>query len=162
MPTAPIRVLFVCLGNICRSPTAEGVFRALLKERGLESRFEVDSAGTGDWHIGQVPDKRATAACRRAGIDISRHRARLVRPDDLAHFDRILACDAMNLADLRAMAPDVLRDRIALLMPYAGRKGENEVPDPYYGTDRDFDATVERCRAACTGLLETILKDDNR
>lgn len=159
MPTAPIRVLFVCLGNICRSPTAEGVFRALVREKRLEKRFEIDSAGTGDWHIGQAPDARATAACRRVGIDISTHRARLVRRDDFAHFDYILACDAMNLADLKAMSPVGARARVDLLMPFAGRAGETEVPDPYYGTDRDFDATVERCRTACGGLLQTLIKD---
>ena len=159
MPTTPIRVLFVCLGNICRSPTAEGVFRTLVREKGLENRFEIDSAGTGDWHIGQAPDARATAACRRAGIDISTHRARLVRSDDFAHFDRILACDAMNLADLKAMAPAGARARVDLLMPFAGRPEETEVPDPYYGTERDFDAILERCRAACGGLLQTFIKD---
>lgn len=150
------RVLFVCLGNICRSPTAEGIFRHLVEEEGLTDAFTIDSAGTGDWHVGQAPDRRAQAACQKAGIDISSHRARQVRKDDFANFDWILACDAMNERDLRRLAPAGSKAHIALLMPFAGRPGETEVPDPWeYGSEA-FDRTVERCQAACEGLLNKL------
>lgn len=150
------KVLFVCLGNICRSPTAEGVFRALVRETGREAEFEIDSAGTGDWHLGEAPDRRAQAACRRAGIDISMLRARRVCRGDFAHFDWILACDTQNLSDLLAQCPDEYRDRVRLLMSFAEGRDETDVPDPYYGGEKEFDATVERCRAACKGLLKTL------
>ena len=150
------KVLFVCLGNICRSPTAEGVFRALVREAGRGDEFEIDSAGTGDWHLGEAPDGRAQAASRRAGIDISMLRARRVRREDFAHYDRILACDAQNRADLLAQCPDEYKDRVQLLMSFAEGTDETDVPDPYYGSDKDFDATVARCRAACEGLLNAL------
>ncbi len=150
------RVLFVCLGNICRSPTAEGVFRALVQERGLADQFEIDSAGTGDWHVGQAPDKRAQAACRKIGMDISGHRARLVTQKDLSYYDRILACDAMNFSDLTRMATPDQKQKISLLMPYAGNPDEQEVPDPWEFGPEAFDETVRRCQAACRGLLDQI------
>lgn len=150
------RVLFVCLGNICRSPTAEGIFRHLVQETGLTEAFTIDSAGTGDWHVGQAPDRRAQTACRKVGIDISAHRARQVKKEDFENFDWILACDAMNERDLRRLAPAGSKAHITLLMPFAGRPGETEVPDPWeYGADA-FDRTVERCQAACEGLLEKL------
>ena len=123
-----IKVLFVCLGNICRSPTAEGIFRRLVEDADLAADFEIDSAGTGSWHIGQAPDPRAQAACRNHGIDISGHRARQVKATDFAHFDWILACDGENYADLMRMKPSGSRAQVALLMPYAGDPAERVVP----------------------------------
>lgn len=148
-----IKVLFVCLGNICRSPTAEGIFRRLVEDADLAADFEIDSAGTGSWHIGQVPDPRAQAACRNHGIDISGHRARQVKAADFVHFDWILACDGENYADLMRMKPSGSRAQVALLMPYAGDPAERVVPDPYYGGPADFEDTVRRAQAACRGLL---------
>ena len=152
------RILFVCLGNICRSPTAEGIFRHLVEEAGLTEHFVIESAGTGDWHVGLAPDRRAQAACRKVGIDVSGHRARQVGVKDFENFDRILACDAMNEADLRALAPEGSTAEISLLMPYAGQAGETEVPDPWEYGPQAFDRTVERCQAACKGLLATIVQ----
>lgn len=149
------RILFVCLGNICRSPTAEGVFRKLVEDAGLTKDFEIDSAGTGNWHVGQAPDARAQAACRKAGLDISTHRARQVKPEDFERFDKILACDAANRADLLRMAPKGSKAEISLLMPYA-QTGENEVPDPWEYGPEAFDETLSRCQAACRGLLKSL------
>lgn len=150
------KLLFVCLGNICRSPTAEGAMRELLERNGLSDRFELDSAGTGDWHLGEAPDVRAQAACRRAGFDISMLRSRLVREEDFYHFDLILACDKNNLSDLKRLAPADATARIELLMSYAQMPGVEVVPDPYYGSDSDFDRTVAFCQSACNGLLDSL------
>lgn len=151
-----IKILFVCLGNICRSPTAEGVMRDLVCQNGVSDRFELDSAGTGDWHLGEAPDVRAQAACRRAGVDISMLRSRLVRKEDFYYFDLILACDTNNLSDLKRLSPTDATARIDLLMRYANLPGVEVVPDPYYGTAQDFDQTVRYCRRACEGLLELL------
>jgi protein-tyrosine phosphatase len=133
------RVLFVCLGNICRSPLAEAAFRAEAVRVGLDA--EADSAGTGGWHRGEPPDLRAIAAARRHGIDISKLRARQVRPEDFEHFDHIVALDRENLADLRALQPAGSRAQLSLLLDHVpGREGE-PVADPYYGDDDDFDIT---------------------
>lgn len=152
------KVLFVCLGNICRSPTAEGVFRALVEDAGLRDQFEIDSAGTGSWHVGEAPDKRAQQACRAHGIDISGHRARRVRAADFEHFDLILACDEENLRDLIDMKPGGAKADVRLLMPFAGDPADRVVPDPYYGGPGDFENTVARAYAACTGLLRQLKK----
>ena len=154
----PTRVLFVCLGNICRSPTAEGVFRALVHEAGADANFEIDSAGTGSWHVGQAPDPRAQAACMAHGVDISSHRARQVRKEDFAHFDVIAACDEENLRDLMRMKPEECRAKVVLLMPFAGNPQDRVVPDPYYGGAADFQSTYNRARAACRGLLAALEK----
>lgn len=153
------RILFVCLGNICRSPTAEGIFRHLVDQKGLGQFFEIDSAGTGNWHVGQAPDRRAQVACRKVGIDISGHRARQVTVSDFEKFDQILACDKANEADLRALAPKGATAKISLLMSYAGQAHQTEVPDPWEYGPQAFDRTVERCQAACQGLLAAILKE---
>lgn len=153
------RVLFVCLGNICRSPTAEGIFRKMVQDEGLEEFFTIDSAGTGNWHVGQAPDRRAQAACRKVGIDISGHRARQIRLHDYSRFDHILACDKMNEADLKSISPRGSAAQISLLMPYAGTR-ETEVPDPWEYGPEAFDRTVARCQAACKGLLEALKKAD--
>ena len=131
----PTRLLFVCMGNICRSPTAEGVMRHLLREQGLEDEIEIDSAGTGGWHAGDPPDRRATAAARRRGIVLD-GAARQVRPSDFEDYDLLLAADRENLADLRAIAPDeAARAKVRLLREFdpALATRDLDVPDPYYG-----------------------------
>jgi protein-tyrosine phosphatase len=149
------RILFVCLGNICRSPTAEGVVRALAAGRGLE--MALDSAGTGDWHLGEPPDRRMQRAARAAGYDLSGQRARQVRAKDLAEFDLILAMDRSNLAALERLrraagggAP------AALFLPF-GRSGREEVPDPYF--EHNFDEVVGLVEEAGAGLLDRVAED---
>ena len=142
-------VLFVCLGNICRSPLAEAAFRAEAERLGLD--VHIDSAGTGDWHIGHPPDRRAIAVAERNGVDIAHLRARQVRREDFFTFDHIVALDAQNLADLCALRPDDAQAAIALLLDHVpGREGE-AVADPYYGDEAGFDQTwsdvVEGARA---------------
>jgi len=151
-----VSVLFVCLGNICRSPLAEAAFRAEAERLGLEA--EIDSAGTGDWHAGEPPDLRAQAAARRAGVDISHLRARQVTPDDFRRFDYVLALDRHNLATLRAMRPQGARAELSLLLDHVhGREGQ-AVADPYYGDDQHFDETwrdvAEAARALARKLSE--------
>jgi len=145
-----VRVLFVCMGNICRSPTAEGVMRRLLREHGLEDRIEIDSAGTGGWHAGEAPDERATAAARRRGIALE-GAARQVEPEDFERFDLILALDRENLAVLQALAPDdEARAKVRLLC------GDRDVPDPYYGGPRGFDEVLDLVEGACRSLLDEL------
>ena len=157
----PYRILFVCLGNICRSPTAEGVMRALVREAGLEDRIELDSAGTGDWHVGEPPDARATDAAQGRGI-VLEGAARQVRPSDFREFDLIVAMDAGNLRDLRHAAPDdAARAKLVLLReldppadpPSWGAGGRLDVPDPYHGGARGFEDVFDLVQSACAALL---------
>jgi protein-tyrosine phosphatase len=141
------RVLFVCLGNICRSPTAEGVMRALVREAGLEGEIEIDSAGTGAWHAGSSPDPRSTAAAARRGITLE-GAARQVTEDDFETYDLILAMDSENLRELRRRAPAGAEGKIRLLCADA------DVPDPYYGGERGFDDVLDQVQAACRALLD--------
>ena len=154
-----MRLLFVCLGNICRSPTAEGVMRSLVLEAGLEQEIEVDSAGTGSWHLGHDPDERASAAALAHGVTLQGP-ARQVSAEDFERFDLLLGMDGENVADLRAMAPDEdARERVRLLRefdPASAGARDLDVPDPYYGGDGGFDHVFELVRAACAGLLEQI------
>ncbi|MBV8688395.1 MAG: low molecular weight phosphotyrosine protein phosphatase [Alphaproteobacteria bacterium] len=130
-------VLFVCLGNICRSPLAEAAFRAEAERLGLD--VEIDSAGTGDWHIGHPPDRRAAAVAARNGVDISHLRARQVGPDDFRRFDHIVALDEKNLADIERLRPADAKAHLSLLLDHvAGREGQ-AVADPYYGDEAHFD-----------------------
>jgi len=149
-------ILFVCMGNICRSPTAEGVMRHLLREQGLEDEIQIDSAGTGAWHLGDPPDARATEAARRRGIALEGS-ARQVRPSDFEAFDLLLVADRENLADLRALAPDdEARAKVRLLREFdPGSRGapELDVPDPYYGGPDGFEDVLDLVEAACRGLL---------
>ena len=157
----PIRLLFVCMGNICRSPTAEGVMRALLREQGLEAEIEVDSAGTGDWHAGSPPDARAGAAARSRGITLE-GAARVVTPADFDEFDLILAADRRNLRELRAVAPPDSRARLHLLRefdPASSGAPDLDVPDPYFGGDDGFEHVIDLIDAACRGLLEELRAD---
>ncbi len=149
------RVLFVCLGNICRSPTAHGVFQALVARQGLAELIEVDSAGTGAWHVGKPPDRRATAAAAQRGYDLTQLRARQVCREDFNRFDYLLAMDASNLEDLRQLAPQQASARARLLLDFADRQ-ESEVPDPYYGGDDGFEHVLNLVEEACQGLLQQI------
>ena len=148
-------ILFVCLGNICRSPLAEGVFRSVLAERGMEDDFLIDSAGMGDWHAGQAPDHRAIAVARTNGLDISGQQARAITEADFERFDLILGMDRSNTDDLRALAPAQAKDRVHLFLEYAnGRTGE--VPDPYYGGPDGFADVYRMIRDASGALADRL------
>lgn len=155
-------VLFVCMGNICRSPTAEGVFRKLLRAQIPPLALHVDSAGTHDYHIGQAPDIRAMAAARARGIDISAHRGRQVTPDDFRTFDYILAMDRDNLAGLRAIQPHGTRAELDLLLAFAPNVLEEEVPDPYFGGPQGFEHVLDLIEQGTAGLLSRIRADGVR
>ena len=152
----PTRVLFVCLGNICRSPTAHGVFAAMVQARGLEQLISIDSCGTGDWHIGHAPDRRAAAEAAQRGYDLSKLRARQVEPQDFVDFDYVLAMDKQNLADLTAMCPADFSGFLGLFLPFDQSASITEVPDPYYGGDEGFSEVLDMVEAAGKGLLEEI------
>lgn len=149
-----MRVLFVCLGNICRSPTAEGVVRHLASAAGVAANWEVDSAGTADYHLGKPPDVRSQRAALRRGIDLSSRRARQVCDADFERFDLILAMDRANLAALHDRRPASAQAVVQLFLEYAPQAGVLEVPDPYYGGESGFDAVLDLCLAAGRGLLE--------
>jgi len=154
-----MRILFVCLGNICRSPTAEGVMRHKLREAGLAEDVDIESAGTGGWHVGHPPDERASAAAAARGIALE-SRAQRFEPDHFDDFDLLIAMDRQNLADMRAIAPHAAAEgKIHLLRefdPLAVESGDLEVPDPYYGGERGFEDVLDMVDRACDGLLGTI------
>jgi protein-tyrosine phosphatase len=154
-----MRLLFVCLGNICRSPTAEGTMRTLVREAGLEEQIELDSAGTGSWHVGSAPDERATAAAAGRGV-VLEGAARRVRLEDFDDFDLILAMDSSNLSDLRQLAPNGEgRAKVRLLRefdPASDGSEDLDVPDPYYGAGDGFERVLDHVQAACAGLLAQI------
>lgn len=156
MNAAGTRVLFVCMGNICRSPTAEGVFRHLVQARGLAERIHADSAGTHDYHLGDLPDPRTRAAALRRGYDLSSLRARQVVSTDFAAFDYLLAMDAANLATLERLRPRDSRARLHLLLEFAPGCGLREVPDPYYGREQDFEVVLDLVEQGCRGLLDLL------
>ena len=151
-----IKVLFVCLGNICRSPTAEGVFRALVEREGLSDRISVDSAGVGSWHIGQPPDRRAQGAAKLRGIDLSSQRGRQVKRQDFNRFDYVIAMDSENHRDLKSLCPLGEEDRLHMFLQFAPHLGRADVPDPYYGGDGGFDVVLDLIEAASAGLLDDI------
>ena len=156
-----IRVLFVCLGNICRSPTAEAVMRAQVAEAGLADRFEIDSAGTSRYHLGDPPDERAVVAAERRGVEL-RGRGRLVTREDLAAFDYVVAMDSENLAELQRMASSEEERKLSLLRaddPPSAERGELDVPDPYYGGEHGFDHALDVVEAGCRGLLRRIARE---
>ncbi|MGS0892494.1 low molecular weight protein-tyrosine-phosphatase [Burkholderia stagnalis] len=148
-------ICFVCLGNICRSPTAEGVMRHQVDAAGLAGGIEIDSAGTGDWHVGEPPDTRAQAAARARGYDLSALRARQVSAADFERFDLLLAMDEANFAELRRRCPPRHRDKVRLLMEFAPG-AETEVADPYFGGAQGFEQVLDQVERACEGLLETL------
>ncbi|MAT93967.1 MAG: phosphotyrosine protein phosphatase [Halioglobus sp.] len=150
------RVLFVCLGNICRSPTAHGVFRQMVDARGLSGRIEVDSCGTAHWHAGEAPDPRSTEEAARRGYRLGDLRARQVQPDDFARFDYILAMDLSNLADLQAVCPADFDGHLGLFLDFAADSDTDEVPDPYYGGGEGFTRVLDLVEAASEGLLDEL------
>ena len=151
-----VSVLFVCLGNICRSPTAEGVLRHLAKQEAPSLALKIDSAGTADYHIGAPPDARSQFAALRRGIDISDLRARQVKEEDFRRFDLILAMDRQNLNALEAMRPKNSRAHLALFLEYAPSLKIPEVPDPYYGETEAFDKVLDLTTAAARGLIAAL------
>ncbi|MBI5040066.1 MAG: low molecular weight phosphotyrosine protein phosphatase [Gammaproteobacteria bacterium] len=148
-----VKVLFVCMGNICRSPTAQGVFETLVQREGLAQRIEIDSAGTHAYHIGEPPDKRAQEAAKRRGVDLSVQRARKVQPADFLEFDYVLAMDRSNYEDLRAICHPDYEERLRLFLEFAPQAGEQDVPDPYYGGAQGFERVLDLIEAAAEGLL---------
>lgn len=151
-----ISVLFVCMGNICRSPTAEGVFRARVLEDGVEHLFVIDSAGTHAYHIGEQPDQRSQAFAKKRGIDLSNQRARQVCAEDFSHFDIILAADQSNLALLKKTCPAQYQHKLGLMMDFARNTKVKDVPDPYYGGAGGFDLVLDYLEDAAEGLLSEI------
>ncbi len=151
-----IRVLFVCLGNICRSPTAEGVFRDLVHREGLQDRIGTDSCGTGNWHVGDPPDARAVAEATRRGIPLDDLRARQLRPTDFETFDYVLGMDRRNLASLHSQCPPDHAAKVRLFLSFDTGARETEVPDPYYGGPDGFRDVFDMIDAASQGLLAHI------
>ena len=153
-----VKVLFVCLGNICRSPTAEGVFRKVVVDSGLSDLIIIDSAGTHAYHVGEPPDRRAQETAARRGVDISGLRGRRATENDLDEFDYVLAMDRENLHNLLAIAQEHHRERIKLFMEFAEDQEEQDVPDPYYGGPSGFDRVMDMIEEASEGLLTEIRK----
>ena len=153
-------MLFVCMGNICRSPTAHGVFQGMVERAGLTEQIEVDSAGTHAYHVGNPPDGRAQQTALGRGFDLSSQRARQASTEDFHQFDHILAMDRDNYANLTAIAPGgTTRAKLQLFMDFApGAMGQREVPDPYYGGDQGFEQVFDMVEEASKGLLEEIRK----
>lgn len=151
-----VNVLFVCLGNICRSPTAHGVFQKLVDDAGFSEKIFVDSAGTSGWHIGEPPDKRASAAALKRGYNLSALRGRQLTQSDFADFNYILAMDSDNLANIKALRPANYNGEVDLLLNYAKNSSITEVPDPYYGGSQGFEHVLDLVEDACRSLLEDI------
>ncbi|WP_078119912.1 low molecular weight protein-tyrosine-phosphatase [Thiosocius teredinicola] len=151
-----VTVLFVCMGNICRSPTAHGVFRALVEKEGLAEVIKIDSAGTHAYHVGSPPDKRAQATALQRGVDLSDLVARRVEEQDFASFDYVVAMDQDNYMALSAICPDEHVDKIQMFMDFAPQMRTREVPDPYYGGASGFERVFDLVDAAALGLLDEI------
>ena len=152
-----VKVLFVCLGNICRSPTAEGAFTHLVQQQGLSDRIEIDSAGTADFHVGIQPDGRAQSEAKSRGIDISHLRGRQAVMADFEHFDYVLAMDSANFRDLQSICPSGQDHKLKMFLDYAPNVGLRDVPDPYY--EGGFDSVYDMLEEAASGLLEEIKAD---
>jgi protein-tyrosine phosphatase len=153
-----VNVLFVCMGNICRSPTAEGVFISLVQKAGLQKKIGIDSAGTHAYHVGEPPDPRAQKTARARGIDISHLRARRAIEADFERFDYVLAMDMDNLKNLQAICPEQHTAKLSLLLDYASHSDVREVPDPYYGGPLGFERVLDMVEDAAHGLLQNILE----
>jgi len=153
------RVLFVCLGNICRSPTAHGIFLRLVEEEGLAERILVDSAGTHAYHIGEPPDRRAQEAARKRGFELNSLRARRAVEEDFERFDYVLAMDRSNFEHLRAICPTHAEHKLRLFLTYAPDLGVDEVPDPYYGGTAGFERVLDIIEEAARGLLSEIRRE---
>jgi protein-tyrosine phosphatase len=152
------KVLFVCMGNICRSPSAEGVFRRLINDAGLSNLVGTDSAGTHNFHVGESPDARAITAARKRGYDISERVARQVSPEDFREFDMILVMDWENLSALQQQCPKPHQHKLMLLMRFANEFEEATVPDPYYGGPEGFSKVLDYIEDSCQGVLELVRK----
>jgi protein-tyrosine phosphatase len=150
------------MGNICRSPSAEGVFRRILLERAPDLAIELDSAGTHDYHVGEPPDRRAIAAAQRRGIDLSGRRARLIETRDFATFDLIVGMDEQNVRELRSRATPDRRAQIRLMMDYAPQSDRRAIPDPYYGGGAGFEEVLDLLEEAAEGLLQEVLRQSAR
>jgi protein-tyrosine phosphatase len=150
------RILFVCLGNICRSPTAEGVLRAIAAKEFPGLALDIDSAGTADYHVGEPPDRRTVAAARRRGYDLAGLRARQVQPDDFSRFDYVLAMDRANLEALERLRSTDATARLALFLEFSADASALEVPDPYYGGVEEFERVLDLCESAARGLLNRL------
>ncbi|MEK8018900.1 MAG: low molecular weight protein-tyrosine-phosphatase [Candidatus Parabeggiatoa sp.] len=151
-----IKILFVCMGNICRSPTAEGVFIQLVQQAGLSEQIQIDSAGTHDYNIGNPPDLRSQEAAHQRGIDLSKLRARQVKVADLVEFDYVLAMDKYNYQILDSICPLEHEHKLHLLLDFAPELNTQEVPDPYKGGDNGFEQVLNLIETACNGLLNEI------
>lgn len=154
-----VKVLFVCMGNICRSPTAQGVFEHLVHSQGLADRILIDSAGTHAYHIDKAPDSRSQAAAKDRGLDLSGQRARQVAVIDFERFDYILAMDRNNLQDLQVLIKAPQHERLHLFMQFATRWNTDEVPDPYYGGNSGFERVLDMVEDAAAGLLDHIRRN---
>lgn len=150
------RVLMVCTGNICRSPTAHGVFEKMVADAGLQHRISVDSAGTHGYHVGEAPDRRSQQHASRRGYDLSGQRARQLTAQDFEDFDLVLVMDAANETAARRIASSSQQQRMKRLTDYCQRFDDQEVPDPYYGGERGFEHVLDLVEDACKGLLQTI------
>jgi protein-tyrosine phosphatase len=154
----PTSILFVCMGNICRSPTAEGVFRHEVRHHRLTDRFLIDSAGTHGYHVGSPPDDRAIAHAAKRGYDLRQLRARPVTAEDFDNFDIILAMDHTNLRHLKTLAPSRCHHKLELLMHYGHQHSDEEVPDPYQGGSKDFEHALNLIEDGCRGLIEFLMQ----
>lgn len=154
----PVQVLMVCLGNICRSPTAQGVFEARVRDLGLADYILVDSAGTSGWHIGEPPDARSRKAAQRRGYDLSQQRGRQVAVEDFHDFDYILAMDRQNLQALKAISPVGFAGHLGLFLEFSRKQAYLEVPDPYHGGSEGFELVLDLIEEAADGLLTDILE----
>ncbi len=154
-----IKVLFVCMGNICRSPTAQGIFSKLVEDHELDRQIAIDSAGTHAYHVGNPPDMRATEAALRRGIDLTPQRARRVKPEDFVVFDYILAMDQDNYVDLESICPSGQEHKLKLFVEFASGVKGKDVPDPYYGGDTGFERVLDLIETASEDLLKALRKE---
>lgn len=156
---SPVRVLMVCLGNICRSPSAQGVLEKIIENKGLQKLVHVDSAGTGDWHIGEAPDPRAVSAAASRGYIIHQLSARQVERRDFEYFDYILCMDRSNLTTLRELCPPGRRSKLQLLMEYGESSSHDTVPDPYYSGEQGFELVLDLLEDACNNFVGHLRKE---
>jgi len=154
----PLRVLFVCTGNICRSPTAEAIARRVFEAAGLEQRVEFDSAGTHDYHVGKLPDPRTREIAAQHGYDLSMLRARKLECEDFERFDLLLAMDSGHFAQMRSMCPEPLSGRLAMFSDFVSGEEGRDVPDPYYGGAHGFAEVLELCERGVQGLLAALTR----
>jgi protein-tyrosine phosphatase len=157
-----IKVLFVCMGNICRSPSAQGVFELQLAKAELAHLVHIDSAGTHAYHVGEPPDRRATQAAASRGIDLTTQRARRVEVADFERFDYVLAMDSSNLEDLLSVCPEEYQHKVRLFLEFANANSSREVPDPYYGGTQGFERVLDLIEEGAEGLLEDIRRKFNK